>query len=66
LSFCYRDNYDKEVRAKKPDKPKCNQRPKKPNIDVYVPPTRQKKGSITVNKLLSTSHLFLLTCKDEK
>ncbi|XP_052069937.1 UPF0561 protein C2orf68 homolog [Mytilus californianus] len=38
-----RDNYDKEVKSKKQEKPKFNQRPKKPNIDVYVPPTRQKK-----------------------
>lgn len=38
-----RDNYDKEVKAKKQDKLKFNQKPKKPNIDVYVPPTRQKK-----------------------
>lgn len=41
--FFSRDTYDKEIKAKLTDKPKPKQnKQKKPDIHVYVPPTKLK------------------------
>ena len=50
--FFNRDTYDKEVKAKLLEKPKHKQnKQKKPNLNVYVPPTKHK-GSISNTSFL--------------
>lgn len=47
LHFFYRDTYDKEVKAKLTEKPKQRQnKQKKPDIHVYVPPTKLKGNQL--------------------
>ena len=48
--FLFRDNYDKEVKAKlcqgKQKLKGSSGKPKKPEIQTYVPPQRSKRGKI--------------------
>lgn len=53
LFLFYRDNYDKEVKAKqqqgkfhmKPHSHTSKSKQKKPEIQTYIPPQRSKKGN---------------------
>lgn len=59
--FFYRDTYDKEVKAKLTEKPKQRQnKQKKPDIHVYVPPTKLKGNQlwIAIPVLLVHVHVF--------
>lgn len=61
LHFFYRDTYDKEVKAKLTEKPKQRQnKQKKPDIHVYVPPTKLKGNQlwIAIPVLLVHVHVF--------
>lgn len=56
----YRDTYDKEVKAKLTEKPKQRQnKQKKPDIHVYVPPTKLK-GNRCLLWIIFTNGIHIL------
>nr|XP_022318610.1 UPF0561 protein C2orf68 homolog isoform X1 [Crassostrea virginica] len=66
IIFVVKDTYDKEVKAKLLEKPKHKQnKQKKPDLNVYVPPTKHKEMFVLEFEDKDGSVYKIPVCKDD-